>query len=84
MYFKTMAQSDIPTRSIGKHTQVVATILRDLDALRVDSAIKVRLAELAESKEKVRSALNSATRKARRKVATATDATFLYVWNVSE
>jgi hypothetical protein len=39
---------------------------------------------LVDTKEKVRSALNRATRKAGRKVATATDANFLYVWNVSE
>jgi len=39
---------------------------------------------LAESKEKVRSALNRATRKAGRTVATASDASFLYVWNVAE
>jgi hypothetical protein len=43
----------------------------------------VPLGELAESKEKVRSALNRATRKAGRDVATASDANFLYVWNVS-
>jgi hypothetical protein len=42
------------------------------------------LAELAESKEKVRSALNRATRKAGLKVATATDATFLSIWNENE
>jgi P-type E1-E2 ATPase len=42
------------------------------------------LAELVLSKEKVRSALNRATRKTGRNVATATDATFLYVWNVTE
>jgi hypothetical protein len=41
----------------------------------------VPLAALVESKEKVRSALNRATRKAGRNVATATDAAFLYVWN---
>jgi hypothetical protein len=34
-----------------------------------------------ESKEKVRSALNRATRKDGRHVATASDDTFLYVWN---
>jgi hypothetical protein len=39
---------------------------------------------LTESKEKVRSALNRATRKTGRKVATATDANFLYVWNVAD
>jgi hypothetical protein len=51
--------------------------------LRADSALKVPLAELTESKEKVRSALNRATRKAGRRVATASDATFLYVWTVN-
>ena len=35
----------------------------------------------ADSKEKVRSALNRATRKGGRHVATASDDTFLYVWN---
>ena len=44
-------------------------------------AVKVPLAQLAESKEKVRSALNRATHKARRAVATASDEKFLYVWN---
>jgi hypothetical protein len=46
------------------------------------SAIKVPLADLVESKQRVRSALNRTTRKAGPKVAAATDATFLYVWNV--
>ena len=55
----------------------------DLDKLADRSAIKVPLAELVESKEKVRSALNRATRKAGRTVATASDASYLYVWNIS-
>jgi len=84
MHFKTMVQSDVPQGRNGKHKQIVTTILRDLDNLKVDSAIKVPLAELAESKEKVRSALNRATRKAKRRVETASDANFLYIWNVSE
>ena len=50
--------------------------------LKNGSAIKIPLADLAESKEKVRSALNRATRKAGLTVATASDASFLYVWNV--
>ena len=83
MHFKTMVQSDVPQGRNGKHRLIVTTILKDLDSLKAGSAIKVPLAELAESKEKVRSALNRATRKAGRKVATATDATFLYVWNVN-
>ncbi len=82
-HFKTMVQSDVPQGRNGKHKMIVTTILKDLDSLKDGAAIKVPLTELAESKEKVRSALNRATRKAGRKVATASDATFLYVWNVS-
>jgi hypothetical protein len=84
MHFKTMVQADVPQGRNGKHKQIVSTILKDLDRLEASAAIKVPLDELAESKERVRSALNRATRKAGRKVATATDATFLYVWNVRE
>lgn len=83
-HFKTMTQASVPQGRKGKHQEIVAIILNDLDKLKGGSAIKVPLAELAESKEKVRSALNRATRKAGRLVATASDATFLYVWNVSE
>ena len=81
MNFKTMAQSDVPQGRNGKHKQIVTRILSDLDQVRDGIALQVPLVDLAESKEKVRSALNRATRKAGRKVNTATDATFLYVWN---
>jgi hypothetical protein len=82
-HFKTMVQTEVPQGRNGKHKLIVTTILKDLDRLKEGAAIKVPLSELAESKEKVRSALNRATRKAGRKVATASDATFLYVWNVA-
>jgi phosphopantothenoylcysteine synthetase/decarboxylase len=82
-HFKTMAQANVPQGRKGKHQQIVSIILKDLDKLQDGAAIKVPLAELVESKEKVRSALNRATRKAGRAVATASDASFLYVWNVS-
>ena len=84
LHFKTMVQADVPQGRNGKHKLIVTTILKDLDGLNAGSALKVPLDGLAESKEKVRSALNRATRKAARKVATATDANFLYVWNVTE
>jgi len=80
-HFKTMAQVEVPQGRNGKHKQIVTAILRDLDELKDGSALKVPLAELVESKEKVRSALNRATRKGGRNVATASDANFLYVWN---
>jgi len=81
MNFKTMAQTDVPQGRNGKHRQIVTKLLSDLDQLKEGVAIRVPLTELAESKERVRSALNRATRKAGRNVATATDASFLYVWN---
>jgi hypothetical protein len=43
----------------------MTTILRDLDNLKPESALKVPLAELAESKAKVRSALNRERREKR-------------------
>src|ERR1700737_2333068 len=84
MHFKTMVQADVPQGRNGKHKQVVTTILNDLDQLEDGTAIKVPLAALPEKKENVRSALNRATRKAGRRVATATDATYLYVWNADK
>ena len=81
MHFKTMIQADVPQGRNGKHKSIVTTIINDLDQLKDESALKIPLLELAESKEKVRSALNRATRKARRKVATASDETYLYIWN---
>ena len=57
--------------------------MRDLDQLRDGAALRVPLAELGNTKKNVRSALNRATRNAKRNVVTATDEDFLYVWNVS-
>lgn len=84
MNFKTMAQVDVPQGRNGKHKQIVAKILSDLDQLKGGAALRVPLAELAEGKERVRAALNRATRKGGRDVATATDADFLYVWNQNQ
>ena len=81
MNFKTMAQGDVPQGRNGKHKEVITQILSDLDQVEVGVALKVPLAELAESKENVRAALNRAIHKSGRNVATASDAEFLYVWN---
>lgn len=81
MNFKTMAVPDVPQGRNGKHKQIVSRILSDLDQIAAGRALKIPLAQLAESKEKVRSALNRATRKAHMNVITASDENFLYVWN---
>ena len=77
-----MAQSEVPQGRHGKHKQIVTLILRDLDRLEDGAALKVPLNELTESKANIRAALNRATRKHARSVATASDAEFLYIWNV--
>jgi hypothetical protein len=84
LHFKTIIQADIPQGRNGKHKQIVAVILKDLDRLKEGAALKVPLEGLPDTKENVRSALNRATRKAGRKVATATDDGFLYIWNATE
>ena len=81
MNFNSMPQGDVPHGRNGKHKAIVTRILSDLDQIPGDAALKVPLADLAETKERVRSALNRATRKGRRHVATASDDTYLYVWN---
>jgi len=81
-HYKTLLQSEVPQGRHGKHKRVISTILTDLDRLKDGSALKVPLADLPEGKAKVRSALNRAARKTGRRVATASDTEFLYIWNV--
>jgi hypothetical protein len=83
-HFKTLDLGDVPHSRAGKHKVIVTMILRDLEKLKDGAALRVPLAELGSTKENVRSALNRATRSAKRNVATATDEAFLYVWNVSK
>jgi hypothetical protein len=83
MHFKTIVRAEVPHGRNGKHKQTVDLLVKDLDRLKDGAALKVPLSELPDTKENIRSALNRATRKAGRRVATATDDEFLYVWNVS-
>jgi hypothetical protein len=80
MNFKSIQQADVPQGRNGKHKAIVTKILSDLDQIPKGVALKVPLAQLVETKERVRSALNRATRKGGRNVSTASDSAFLYVW----
>ena len=79
--YGTMKTADVPHSRNGKHKHLVGEILADLDQLREGSAMKIPLADLGDTKERVRAALNRATRKAKLDVATASDDLYLYVWN---
>lgn len=79
--FGTTARVNVPTGRNGKHKSIVTEILRNLDGLAEGQALKIPLSELPDSKVNIRSALNRATHKLRKSVATAADEKFLYVWN---
>ncbi len=79
--FNTTARGNVPTGRKGKHHSIVAALLRDLEELDKGQALKIPLSELPDSVVNIRSALNRATRKLHKSVATAVDKQFLYVWN---
>ncbi len=79
--FKTAGRSEVPTGRHGKHNSIVTQILADLEELNSGLCLKIPLSELPDTKVNIRSALNRATRKLHKSVATATDDEFLYVWN---
>jgi hypothetical protein len=83
-HFRTLDLGDVPHSRSGKNQKIVSMILRDLTQLKDGAALRVPLADLGNTKENVRSALNRATRSAKLNVATATDENFLYVWNVAK
>ena len=68
-------------RIVGDRFVFQSELLFPSGEAALTSAGEKSLAQLADTKEKVRSALNRATRKRGQRVATASDDTFLYVWN---
>jgi hypothetical protein len=79
--FKTTDRANVPFGRNGKHKSIVTAILEDLEGLEQGQSLKIPLSELPDNKVNIRSALNRATRKLHKSVATATDENFLYVWN---
>ena len=79
--FKTVVRAEVPNGRNGKHKAIVSDILNDLEMLETGRCLKIPLSELPDTKVNIRSALNRATRKQHKTVATATDDEFLYVWN---
>jgi hypothetical protein len=79
--FRTTSQASVPTGRNGKHKDIVNKILSDLEGLESDTALKIPLGDLPDSKVNIRSALSRATRKVGKTVATAADDEYLYVWN---
>jgi hypothetical protein len=82
--YETTTLVRVPHSRNGKHKELMAGILSDLETLQAGMAMKIPLKGLGFTKEKIRSALNRATAKMDVNVATASDATYLYVWKTDE
>ena len=78
--FESMLMVDVPKGRNGKHREIVAQLLSDIKHLEPGNALKVPLAELPDTKENIRSALNRATRERSIDVATSSDDEYLYIW----
>jgi len=84
MRYESINKADVPKSRDGKHKKIVTQILSDIDLLEPDRALKIPLAELPDSKENIRSALNRATRQRGIEVSTSSDSDFLYVWKTAQ
>jgi hypothetical protein len=82
--YETTTLLRVPHSRNGKHKELMAGILSDLETLQAGMAMKIPLKGLGFTKEKIRSALNRATAKMDVNVATASDATYLYLWKTDE
>lgn len=82
--FENIAQVEVPHGRNGKHKQIVTDLLEQMALLGKGRALKVRLTQLPDTKENIRSALNRATRQRGLNFATATDANYLYIWSSDE
>jgi hypothetical protein len=83
MRFRAVQKVDVPTGRNGKHKAIVLDLLSDLEKLAAGEALKVPLAELPDTKENIRSALNRATKQLNLHIGTSSDYEHLYIWKVS-
>ncbi|WP_158790554.1 hypothetical protein [Granulicella sp. L60] len=84
MKFESVLQVNVPKGRDGKHKEIVTQLLADIAQLGPGTALKVRLSELPDTKENIRSALSRAARQARINLATSSNEEFLYVWKTDK
>ena len=83
MRFEAVQRTNIPTGRNGKHKAIVLALLSDIERLAKGEALKVPLAELPDTKENIRSALNRATKQREIELGTSSDEEHLYIWRIS-
>jgi hypothetical protein len=80
MNFPSIQQSEVPKGRDGKHKLIVTQLLSDIEQLKDNTALKVPLSALPDTKENIRSALNRATTHLGIQVSTSSDSEYLYIW----
>lgn len=81
--FESISQDDLPQGRKGKHHDIVAQLLSDIEALEPGRALKIRVSELSDTMSNVRSALNRACKQKSLEIATSSDDEYFYVWKTA-
>ena len=80
-HFESIQRSDVPHTRKGKHRDMVASIIEELQSLRGSKALKIPRSTFGSAKiEHIRAALSRASAKTDLDLATSTDDEFFYVW----
>jgi hypothetical protein len=82
--FESVLQVHVPKGRDGKHKRIISRLLGDIAQLNDETALKIPLAELPDTKENIRSALSRAARQAKINLATSSNKEFLYVWKTEK
>jgi hypothetical protein len=80
MRFKSVLQADVPKGRDGKHKQIITQLLSDIAQLEDESALKIPLTELPDTKENIRAALSRAAAQQKLSISTSSNDEYLYVW----
>ncbi len=80
---QAVQRAQVPKGREGKHKHIVTLLMNRLDRLPPDTALKIPLNSLPDTKLNIRAALNRATRQRGLAVATSSDANHLYIWKTA-
>jgi hypothetical protein len=71
----------VPRGRRGKHNEIVAKILEDLDTLQDGTALRIPLESFGDQKlANVRAAVSRATKQREMPIASASDSGYFYLW----
>lgn len=79
--FEAIDRKKVPHDRKGKHHEIVAQIMQDVESLKSTSALRIPRSRLGKAKiEHLRAALNRAAAKEGIALASRVDDHFIYIW----